>query len=387
MSRKRAHRADVVYHPPPHWAPEPPPQLHKNWEVPPGWTPDPALPKAPDGWQFWVASGPRPPRRPVFYVKAAAAVITFAAGVIGVLVAIQGRPAAYTVADWSTKANAACEQDFAQQNVPMLRSILTLQNLITADQRSQSESDQAILSFAGSADAFRKLIGDLRALQAPDGDSGGINQLLNRGEVVFSYLGKADADIENGLNPALSGTTQGRFLLSAVSTLEELNAKALPPWRRSLKNLSLGQCPYVSAGAVAPEVMTAPGLRWSFTTGSSVESSPAVSGGIVYIGSDDGKVYALDAATGQPHWTFATGSDVWSSPAVAAGHYNGHRPHQSRQQRPPDQEAHVSALLNLPVQRRKARRRDQRVLPGGVTDLMNTRSDGTRLVLERYKLS
>ena len=36
-----------------------------------------------------------------------------------------------------------------------------------------------------------------------------------------------------------------------------------------------------------------------------------------------------------------------------AGHYNGHRPHQSRQQRPPDQEAHVSALLNLPVQRRK----------------------------------
>ena len=36
-----------------------------------------------------------------------------------------------------------------------------------------------------------------------------------------------------------------------------------------------------------------------------------------------------------------------------AGHYNGHRPHQSRQQRPPDQTAHVSALLNLPIQRRK----------------------------------
>ena len=36
-----------------------------------------------------------------------------------------------------------------------------------------------------------------------------------------------------------------------------------------------------------------------------------------------------------------------------AGHYNGHRPHQSRQQRPPDQKAQVSALLNLPIQRRK----------------------------------
>jgi putative transposase len=36
-----------------------------------------------------------------------------------------------------------------------------------------------------------------------------------------------------------------------------------------------------------------------------------------------------------------------------AGHYNGHRPHQSRQQRSPDQKAQVSALLNLPIQRRK----------------------------------
>jgi len=36
-----------------------------------------------------------------------------------------------------------------------------------------------------------------------------------------------------------------------------------------------------------------------------------------------------------------------------AGHYNRHRPRQSRQQRPPDQDDQVSAALNLPVQRRK----------------------------------
>jgi putative transposase len=35
------------------------------------------------------------------------------------------------------------------------------------------------------------------------------------------------------------------------------------------------------------------------------------------------------------------------------GHYNGHRPHQSRQQRPPDQDDQVSVPLDLPVQRRK----------------------------------
>jgi transposase InsO family protein len=36
-----------------------------------------------------------------------------------------------------------------------------------------------------------------------------------------------------------------------------------------------------------------------------------------------------------------------------AGHYNRHRPHQSRQQRPPDQSHQASAPLDLPVQRRK----------------------------------
>jgi hypothetical protein len=35
-----------------------------------------------------------------------------------------------------------------------------------------------------------------------------------------------------------------------------------------------------------------------------------------------------------------------------AGHYNRHRPHQSRQQRPPDQESQTTAPLNLPVRRR-----------------------------------
>jgi DNA-directed RNA polymerase specialized sigma24 family protein len=36
-----------------------------------------------------------------------------------------------------------------------------------------------------------------------------------------------------------------------------------------------------------------------------------------------------------------------------AGHYNRHRPHQSREQLPPDQETQATAPLNLPVRRRK----------------------------------
>lgn len=39
-------------------------------------------------------------------------------------------------------------------------------------------------------------------------------------------------------------------------------------------------------------------LRWVYATEGPVESSPAAAHGFVYIGSDDHKIYALNAATG-----------------------------------------------------------------------------------------
>ena len=44
--------------------------------------------------------------------------------------------------------------------------------------------------------------------------------------------------------------------------------------------------------------------------------------------------------------------------AKYSGHYNGHRPHQSRQQRPPDHDEPIAVPPGAPVQRRK--------VPGGV---------------------
>ena len=58
---------------------------------------------------------------------------------------------------------------------------------------------------------------------------------------------------------------------------------------------------------------------WNYTTGSWVGSSPAVVGGIVYVGSGDGNVYALNATTGAKIWKYTTGDAVFSSPAVADG--------------------------------------------------------------------
>lgn len=58
---------------------------------------------------------------------------------------------------------------------------------------------------------------------------------------------------------------------------------------------------------------------WSYKTGSSVDSSPAVADGVVYVGSDDNNIYALNATTGNTVWTYGTTNIVDSSPAVANG--------------------------------------------------------------------
>ena len=67
----------------------------------------------------------------------------------------------------------------------------------------------------------------------------------------------------------------------------------------------------------------------ALTGGDDVISSPAVVNGIVYVGSQDGKLYAYDAAgstgcsgspkTCSPLWTVETGGSVYSSPAIANG--------------------------------------------------------------------
>jgi len=59
--------------------------------------------------------------------------------------------------------------------------------------------------------------------------------------------------------------------------------------------------------------------KWTFKTDGAVYSSPASAGGLVYVGSGDGRLYALDARTGQEKWTFKTDGEFVSSPAVAGG--------------------------------------------------------------------
>jgi outer membrane protein assembly factor BamB len=61
------------------------------------------------------------------------------------------------------------------------------------------------------------------------------------------------------------------------------------------------------------------GVKWQFKTKGPVVSSPAVANGIVYVGSYDRYVYAINQPDGKKLWAFKTQARVTSSPAVYAG--------------------------------------------------------------------
>jgi outer membrane protein assembly factor BamB len=82
--------------------------------------------------------------------------------------------------------------------------------------------------------------------------------------------------------------------------------------------LHRGRNPYENV--ITPTTVATIDLDWTFTTGKAITSSPAVVGGIVYVGSQDNNLYAINATTGAQEWKFATGNSIVdSSPAV----YNG----------------------------------------------------------------
>jgi eukaryotic-like serine/threonine-protein kinase len=61
------------------------------------------------------------------------------------------------------------------------------------------------------------------------------------------------------------------------------------------------------------------GVKWQFATGDRIVSSPVWAAGTLYVGSNDGHVYALDAASGGQRWAWRTDGAVPSTPAVHDG--------------------------------------------------------------------
>jgi polyvinyl alcohol dehydrogenase (cytochrome) len=79
-----------------------------------------------------------------------------------------------------------------------------------------------------------------------------------------------------------------------------------PTWSGWGVDASNGRFQNAAAAGITPENVGKLKLKWAFgfPNGVSAFSQPAVAGGRVFVGSDNGFVYAIDAATGCAYWSF-----------------------------------------------------------------------------------
>ncbi len=163
--------------------------------------------------------------------------------------------------------------------------------------------------------------GSLYALNAANG---AVVWSYNTGGIISSSPTVADGAVYIGTIP--NGTASAMFALNAA-TGQEI-------WQRAINTAvdtsspvvvspSGGTTPFVCAGTTFGNISAwsiADGTKtWTFETGNSSYSSPAVSNGHLYVGSNDGCLYNLDSATGALCWYLQTGGKVVSSPTIANG--------------------------------------------------------------------
>ena len=72
-----------------------------------------------------------------------------------------------------------------------------------------------------------------------------------------------------------------------------------------------------STAKPAPAPRANPEVRWTFKTTGPIWGSAAVKSGVLYVGSNDKSVYALDANSGSQKWAFTTQGDIRTRPAFS----------------------------------------------------------------------
>ncbi len=111
------------------------------------------------------------------------------------------------------------------------------------------------------------------------------------------------------------------MVLCALLTVAAVALPALADWPQFHDTESRTGVDW-SETTLTPANVSRMKMLWSKSAGASkqgVNSSPVVVAGVVYIGSDDGHVWAYSAATGALRWSKWAGGPVRSTPAV----YNG----------------------------------------------------------------
>ena len=119
------------------------------------------------------------------------------------------------------------------------------------------------------------------------------------------------SDLAMALGGAEPNQEQALLLLSFGLGL----ATCLPEFAGSTGGNGVGGGNGMGGGPMVQD----PSFLWSYSTGGWVVTAPVVVDGVVYAGSDDYSLHALDADTGNLRWSYATGDVIRSTPTVADG--------------------------------------------------------------------
>lgn len=147
-------------------------------------------------------------------------------------------------------------------------------------------------------------LGDDQAPGDPDGKDNGNHSTKDTDE--NGNGGKGDVK-ESPQNLVLIGSDDGKVYAFQVDTSDE-SAKLAATFDTSapIYSSAAGTSDFFAVGSDNHKILTVrledllksqtPAAAWNFTTGASVESSPALSGGSLYVASDDGNLYAFKRA-------------------------------------------------------------------------------------------
>jgi outer membrane protein assembly factor BamB len=176
-----------------------------------------------------------------------------------------------------------------------------------------------------------RFLSSLRRIAEPvDASDDFLDRLYENLADELGFRGKTASDAEPARRRSWVRTRRGRQLtwLAAAALLALAIAGGAALIGALLDRSTPTPFPDVTSYRTDPErsgIQPGPGpsgdpvLIWSVKAAGPIQFNPVLASGILYVGSDDGHLYALDAATGAERWAFDAKVAVRGSAVVEAG--------------------------------------------------------------------
>jgi polyvinyl alcohol dehydrogenase (cytochrome) len=141
---------------------------------------------------------------------------------------------------------------------------------------------------------------------------------LTTGSMVANSTGMSDgqkraiAELLSGRPLGSSASGQASAMKNACTAKPAFNPATGPRWSGWGADLMNSRMQTAEGAGLRAAQVPSLQLKWAFgfPNGSSAYGQPAVAGGRVFVGSDNGFVYSLDAATGCVYWSFEAKAGV-----------------------------------------------------------------------------